>query len=234
MKPEDNPITDDEWLLRRIRKELFPTQQDPVFSNEAFKPRYKGYDPDTDGISLFREACVDAPDDILAEVAPEKRPYNGIVRVSVAFVKSLGLSVQNKPEPPIKGHVIIQQFPARVFGSARFSCFIARRACGLGRRGDCGGGDCALVRIHAGRRCWARTATMGHPCPLLEVVRIRSSCSQLSAGNGRHLDQLKGEQHFVQMSDRFQTKAVKQVPHAFPKSTFAAQFVQHGLKQRIA
>ncbi len=131
-------------------------------------------------------------------------------------------------------HVFHQQFPARVFGSARFSCFIARRACGLGRRGDCGGGDRALVRIHAGRRCWVRTATMGHPCPLLEVVRIRSSCSQLSAGNGRHLDQLKGEQHFVQMSDRFQTKAVKQVPHAFPKSTFAAQFVQHGLKQRIA
>lgn len=139
------------------------------------------------------------------------------------------------PSPKgVESHGKNQQFPARVFGSARFSCFIARRACGLGRRGDCGGGDRALVRIHAGRRCWARTATIGHPCPLLEVVRIRSSCSQLSAGNGRHLDQLKGEQHFVQMSDRFQTKAVKQVPHAFPKSTFAAQFVQHGLKQRIA
>ena len=112
MKPEDDPITDDEWLLRRVRQELFPTPQYPVFSNEAFKPRYKGYDPDTDGISFFREACVDAPQDVLADVPAEKRAYNGIVRVSVAFLKSLGLTIQNKPEPPIKGHVVIPQLNA--------------------------------------------------------------------------------------------------------------------------
>ena len=214
-----------------MSKEDKPTQWHPIFA-ELLRPMLQDYYEVQTNVPVGDAPC-EADIVLVRRTSNPPTPFRGLWRHLKTWnvLEFKGPSVSARLDDL---NVLIQQFPARVFGSARFSCFIARRACGLGRRGDCGGGDRALVRIHAGRRCWVRTATIGHPCPLLEVVRIRSSCSQLSAGNGRHLDQLKGEQHFVQMSDRFQTKAVKQVPHAFPKSTFAAQFVQHGLKQRIA
>lgn len=55
MKSEDDPITDDEWLLRRVRVEKFRTNKLPVVSPNAFEPRIRGRDPDGDGISLHRE-----------------------------------------------------------------------------------------------------------------------------------------------------------------------------------
>jgi hypothetical protein len=115
MKPEDQLVTDDEWLLRRVWKKSFPKAGNVLFSVESFKPRCKGNDPDTDGISLYREACQAAPVDILAEISEQKRADNGIVRVSVAFIKSLGLTVENKPEPPIKGHVVIPELNAEAY-----------------------------------------------------------------------------------------------------------------------
>lgn len=115
MKSEDEPITADEWLLRRVWKSSFPTPTCPNFSNETFKPRYKGNDIDSDGISLYREACLTAAGDILSEVSEQKRADNGIVRVSVAFIQSLGLTVLSKPEPPIKGHVVIPELNADAY-----------------------------------------------------------------------------------------------------------------------
>jgi hypothetical protein len=55
-KHESEPIGDDEWLLRRVRRERFRPLQIPLIAPAAFEPRIKGRDPDVDGISLFREA----------------------------------------------------------------------------------------------------------------------------------------------------------------------------------
>lgn len=112
MKAEDEPITDDEWLLRRVHRERFRTDSLPLISPGAFEPRCKGRDIDTDGISLFRSACLNDPSDILAEIAEEKRPSIGIVRISKAFLSMLGLNVVGRPVPAITGHVVIPELNA--------------------------------------------------------------------------------------------------------------------------
>ena len=112
MKSEDDPITDDEWLLRRVRVERVRTDQTPLVSPNAFEPRIKGRDRDTDGISLYRAACVGDPSDILATVDPGRRHEYGIVRIPVSLVESLAFSVRSVPVDEIKGHVTIPQLNA--------------------------------------------------------------------------------------------------------------------------
>ena len=112
MKLETDPITDDEWLLRRVPKDRFRTDKTPVISLNAFEPRIEGpkvRDPDTDGISLYREACLTAPDVVLTTLALDKQPNYGIVRLQVAFIKSLKLTVEIKLDDRILGHVVIPE-----------------------------------------------------------------------------------------------------------------------------
>src|SRR5262245_19477377 len=115
MKSEDEPITDDEWLLRRVWRDRFRTESIPIISPDAFAPRCAGRDIVADGISLYRNACVALPYDILAEVTEGKREDTGIVCVSVAFSKSLKLTVVSRPQPPISGHVIIPELNAQAY-----------------------------------------------------------------------------------------------------------------------
>jgi hypothetical protein len=112
MKLEDEPITDDESLLRRVWRDRFRTDSVPVISPGAFEPRWKGRDIDSDGISLYRSACLNHATDILAGVADDKRPSIAIVRMSVGFLKSLGLSVVCRPRSAIPGHVVIPELSA--------------------------------------------------------------------------------------------------------------------------
>jgi hypothetical protein len=109
MKPESDPITDDEWLLRRVRREQFRTDKLPIISPNAFEPRIVGREPDVDGISMYREACLASVDDVLATVPPERRHEYGIVRISVSFMKMKSLSVRSDPTDLIKGHVAIPE-----------------------------------------------------------------------------------------------------------------------------
>jgi hypothetical protein len=109
MKAETDPITDDEWLLRRIRVERFRTDEVPIISPNAFEPRIKGRDPDTDGISFYRAACLADPSEVLATIAPERWHEYGIVRISVSSLKSLQLSVKSKPDQRIRGHVVVPE-----------------------------------------------------------------------------------------------------------------------------
>ena len=110
MKSEDEPITDDEWLLRRIRIEQFRSDKVPLISPNAFEPRIKGRDPDTNGISLYREACLADPADILATVAEEKRQEYGIVRIPMSLLHSLGMTAVIDHDDRIKGHIVIPEF----------------------------------------------------------------------------------------------------------------------------
>jgi hypothetical protein len=117
MKSEVDPITDDEWLLRRVHRERFRTDRVPVISPNAFEPRVKGRDPDTDGISLYRAACLADSAQVLATIAPQRMREFGIVRISVSFLKSLNLSVQSRPDERVAGHVVIPQLNARDYAS---------------------------------------------------------------------------------------------------------------------
>jgi tRNA pseudouridine55 synthase len=112
MKSEADPITDDEWLLRRVPLPQFRTDRLPIISPNAFEPRIKGRDVDADGISLYRAACLNDPGEILEPVAAERRQEYGIVRLSVSFLKSLGLSVRNSPDDRVKGHVVLPELNA--------------------------------------------------------------------------------------------------------------------------
>jgi hypothetical protein len=112
-KVETEPITDDEWLYRRIHKDRFRNNRTPFVSPSAFEPRTKGNAMDHDGISFYRADCLNHPADILAMITdPEKRPANGIVKVSVAEVKEMGLTVTSTPQADIRGHVSILELSA--------------------------------------------------------------------------------------------------------------------------
>lgn len=115
MKSETDPITDDEWLLRRVYKDRFRSEKAPFVSPNAFEPRIKGQCPDTDGISLCRAECLTDPAEMLAPIPADRRHETGIVRISAAFVKSLGLSVQPRPVDWIRGHVVIPELNATAY-----------------------------------------------------------------------------------------------------------------------
>lgn len=109
MKAESDPIAQDEWLLRRVHKDKFRTAKIPLISPNAFEPRLEGTsrDPDTNGISLYREACLADPAVILSALAPNKQADTGIVRVSVRLLASLGCRPEPDHDQHIPGHVVI-------------------------------------------------------------------------------------------------------------------------------
>ncbi len=113
MKCETNPISDDEWLLRRVRREQFRTSAVPVISPNAFELRVRGRHPDYDGISLYRAACLADPCEVLQTISAERQDEYGIVRISVRFLHELKLSVQSRPAQAVKGHVVIPVLNAR-------------------------------------------------------------------------------------------------------------------------
>jgi hypothetical protein len=111
MRSEEEPITDDEWLLRRVHRDKFRTDTAPLDPN-AFRPTTSGNCIDVTGISLFREACQQSADDILRLMTPAKRADYGIVKVRVSDLKKLNLSVVRDPVPEIPGHVVIPELNA--------------------------------------------------------------------------------------------------------------------------
>ena len=128
MKSEDEPISADEWLLRRVRKEKFRTDKNPLISPNAFEPRIKGDHPDTDGISLFREACQQIPTDILSAIASDKRGENGIVKIPVTLIQQLGMSVKMIRDEQISGHVVIPELNAVDYANAKMKFVLIKEA----------------------------------------------------------------------------------------------------------
>jgi len=114
MKLETEPISDDEWLLRRVHIQMFRTDVTPLSPN-AFRPVTKGTHVDNAGISLFREACQQNSEDILRLMSPERQADNGIVRLRVSDLKKIKLSVVADPISDIPGHVVIPELNAQVY-----------------------------------------------------------------------------------------------------------------------
>jgi hypothetical protein len=116
-KHESEPIREDEWLLRRVRRERFRPLQIPLIAPAAFEPRIKGRDPDLDGISLFREPCLNGIDDLVATMLPEKRHLEGIVRFPVAAIRAMGLTIDSKPISSVAGHVVLREVNSAAFAA---------------------------------------------------------------------------------------------------------------------
>ncbi len=111
MKAETEPIADEEWLLRRIPAVHWLTWR-------AFEPRLPGKkirNPDTTGISLYRLACLQCPEDVLAGVDAAKRPSYGIVGIPMSALKTLGFTVLIEPDPLSLGHVVIWELRASLY-----------------------------------------------------------------------------------------------------------------------
>lgn len=117
MKDETDPITDDEWFLRRVRVEKFRTDKVPIISPNAFEPRVKGRDPDADGISLYREECLAQAEEVLTGVSMDRWHEYGIVRIPASLLKSLNLTVRSVPDDRVKGHVVIPELNASDYES---------------------------------------------------------------------------------------------------------------------
>lgn len=113
MRHESEPITDDEWLFRRVHHDRFRSDRVPFVSPDAFEPRVGGREPNVDGISLFRADCLESTDDLLNLIKdPEKRSKIGVVAVTAREVRELGLTIQSTPRQGISGHVSLAEMSA--------------------------------------------------------------------------------------------------------------------------
>lgn len=111
MKAETDPISPDEFLLRRVHMSKFKSANPPVVIPNAFEPMMppKARKPDTTGISLHRESCLNAPEHSLSEIPLEKRGANGLVRLRVSVLVELGVTLipEKDPESTVPGHVVL-------------------------------------------------------------------------------------------------------------------------------
>jgi hypothetical protein len=64
MKPESEPVADDEFVLRLVWHAFFRPGADLCVLPRAFHPR----DDETTGISVYRVACLDRPADVLSVI----------------------------------------------------------------------------------------------------------------------------------------------------------------------
>lgn len=105
MKGEHEPVTPEEFVIRLIWKSYYdPTQPRPIQSG-GFSPKPN----ETDGISVFRAACVATPEDVLAVFAPEKRDGYAIALLPVAELTALGLTVQTVKIDAVPGHAVLPE-----------------------------------------------------------------------------------------------------------------------------
>lgn len=102
--PEVAPVAPDEWLVRLVWEDRV-TDGVPVISPNAFEPRKN----ETDGISLFRRACLADPADALAGISEEKRARYAIVLIPLTLLAELGLTVRPDPIPAAPGHVVVPE-----------------------------------------------------------------------------------------------------------------------------
>ena len=126
LKDESEPISDDEWLVRRVRYDRFRDHKQPYVSPGAFEPRTGGAQPDEEGISLYRLSCLGSVQPILDFVAdPVKQSEVGFVQVNVSELSAIGLTVRPDKDDDLKGHVVIPELSAPAFRDAKG----ARKVC---------------------------------------------------------------------------------------------------------
>jgi hypothetical protein len=106
MKSEDEPITEDEFILRLIRPKLLKPRLPIPIVAEAFRPS----SGDDDGISVVREACISTCTEALNLIEDEeKRRGYSIARLRIIDILGLNLTVRPDRHPKVAGHGVIPQ-----------------------------------------------------------------------------------------------------------------------------
>jgi hypothetical protein len=118
MKDEASPITPDEWMLRLIWIDFYKPELAISIRDRAFTPRAN----ESEGISMFRLACVNSPEDVLAVIAPEKREKYILASLSVAEIIGLGLTVQPSKITGVAGHIVIPELSIEFLKSEGGEC----------------------------------------------------------------------------------------------------------------
>lgn len=119
MKDPSAPVSDDEYVFRRILNKLDvydPSLPEPILYT-AFRPSAD----DEDGISLYREACG-ATSEMIAKSGGNPAGYH-VVRMPVKAIRDLGLTVRPTPEHDheIPGHVSIPEIHCLAKGAEKMA-----------------------------------------------------------------------------------------------------------------
>lgn len=101
---EEEAIGPNEILLRRIHRNNYNANADVGVKRCEFEPKER----DVDGLSLYRETCVDAE---TLDAAGRQPDNYYIARISVKQITDLGMTVVSTPhlDPKVPGHVSIPQ-----------------------------------------------------------------------------------------------------------------------------
>jgi hypothetical protein len=118
MKDETSPVSPDEIVVRLVWHHFYKPGPPASVSDRAFLPK-----PDeTDGISVFRAACLSDPTDVLTVIAPDKRDKYALALLPVAEILALGLSVQPAKIDALPGHAVITELNIDTFKSDKAKC----------------------------------------------------------------------------------------------------------------
>ena len=105
MKDQHSPITPDEVLLRLIWWMHYKPKAPIRVRLDAFEPKRD----ETDGISLFRAACLSTPAAALGAFAEDKRELYAIATLLAAEVMSYGVTIEPAPIDAVPGHAVIPE-----------------------------------------------------------------------------------------------------------------------------
>jgi hypothetical protein len=100
---EKESIQPHESVVRLIWQDYFQPELAMPVQPGAFEPRKN----ETDGISVFRLACLNDVRDVLAVITEEKREKYAIAALPVAEITALGLTVKPAPIAKVPGHAVL-------------------------------------------------------------------------------------------------------------------------------
>lgn len=104
MSEDQDPVKDEESVLRRIHSIYYNPGSNIPVQPEAFRPTER----DEDGLSVFRERFI-SPAQVLADVAENKRGLYLIARLAVRDLHALHLTVIPAPRSDLAGHAVIPE-----------------------------------------------------------------------------------------------------------------------------
>ena len=102
---EHSPVTDSEFVYRRIHRSYYQAGLPIALHPAAFRPNQN----DTSGISVFRAAFLQAAD-TLTSIEASKRDQYYVARLAVTELRRVGLTVAPDPDPNgPPGHAVIPE-----------------------------------------------------------------------------------------------------------------------------
>lgn len=118
MVTETDPVSDDEYVYRRVLKQYYndiPSWPGDRVDRLAFRPT----DKDTEGLSVYRAPFVQPAElDIDSEGCPG-RYY--VARIPVRALREIGLSVEPNPADGPQGHSLIPEIRTGLKGKDKES-----------------------------------------------------------------------------------------------------------------